>query len=98
MTHKVSIPYHPQSNDQVELASREIKQIIKQTINPTCKDWYVSVVCNISNHCGSEQEILLQFRSCNTQYFLSLIKRITFEISRECDDRNMIRVTLFNFR
>ena len=27
ITHKVATPYHPQSNGQVELANREIKQI-----------------------------------------------------------------------
>ena len=30
ITHKVATPYHPQSNGQVELANREIKQIKKK--------------------------------------------------------------------
>ncbi|KAJ4721020.1 Gag-Pol polyprotein [Melia azedarach] len=37
--HKVSTAYHPQTNGQVELANREIKQILEKTVNPNCKDW-----------------------------------------------------------
>ena len=37
--HKVAISYHPQTNGQVELANREIKQILEKTVNPDCKDW-----------------------------------------------------------
>ena len=39
VTHKVSTPYHPQTNGQVELANREIKQILEKTVNPNRKDW-----------------------------------------------------------
>ena len=39
ITHKVSTAYHPQSNDQAELANREIKQILEKTVNPSRKDW-----------------------------------------------------------
>ncbi|CAL2239192.1 unnamed protein product [Prunus armeniaca] len=39
ITHKISTPYHPQTNDQAELANREIKQILEKTVNPTRKDW-----------------------------------------------------------
>jgi len=39
ITHKVSTPYHPKTSGQVELANREIKQILKKTINPNRKDW-----------------------------------------------------------
>ena len=39
ITHKVATPYHPQSNGQVELANREIKQILEKTVNPNRKDW-----------------------------------------------------------
>ncbi|XP_075507481.1 uncharacterized protein LOC142544305 [Primulina tabacum] len=31
ITHKVTTPYHPQTNGQVELANREIKQILEKT-------------------------------------------------------------------
>ena len=37
--HKVSTAYHPQTNGQVELANREIKQILEKTVNPDRKDW-----------------------------------------------------------
>ena len=38
ITHKVVTPYHPQSNGQVELTNREIKQILEKTFNPNRKD------------------------------------------------------------
>ena len=37
--HKVSTPYHPQTNGQAELANREIKRIIIKVTNTTRKDW-----------------------------------------------------------
>ncbi|KAM1610870.1 hypothetical protein ACFXTN_021234 [Malus domestica] len=37
--HKVSTPYHPQTNGQAEVSNKEIKQILKKTIGPTRKDW-----------------------------------------------------------
>ncbi|XP_073037779.1 uncharacterized protein [Primulina eburnea] len=39
ITHKVTTPYHPQTNGQVELANREIKQILEKTVNSNRKDW-----------------------------------------------------------
>ena len=38
ITHKVATPYHPHTSGQVELANREIKQILKKTVNPNRKD------------------------------------------------------------
>jgi len=32
-------PYHPQTSRQVDLANREIKQILEKTMNPNRKDW-----------------------------------------------------------
>ena len=32
VTHKVSTPYHPQTNAQVEVSNREIKQILEKMI------------------------------------------------------------------
>jgi hypothetical protein len=39
ITHKVVIPYHPQTSKKVKLANREIKQILEKTMNPNWKDW-----------------------------------------------------------
>lgn len=38
IVHKVSTPYHPQTNGQAELANREIKCILEKTINSNRKD------------------------------------------------------------
>ncbi|RVW89424.1 Gag-Pol polyprotein [Vitis vinifera] len=37
--HKVSTPYHPQTNGQAELANREIKRILTKVVNTIRKDW-----------------------------------------------------------
>ncbi|XP_041995798.1 uncharacterized protein LOC121745918 [Salvia splendens] len=37
--HRLSTPYHPQSNGQAEISNREIKAILEKTVNPTRKDW-----------------------------------------------------------
>jgi len=34
ITHKVSTPYHPKINRQVELTNREIKQILEKNSEP----------------------------------------------------------------
>ncbi|KAM2994380.1 hypothetical protein FF2_046361 [Malus domestica] len=39
INHKVSTPYHPQTNGQAEVSNREIKQILEKTVGPTRKDW-----------------------------------------------------------
>ena len=36
--HKVSTPYHPQTNGQAELAHRKIKRILTKIVNTTRKD------------------------------------------------------------
>ena len=35
----VGVPYHPQTQGQVEVANREIKQILENLVNPSRKDW-----------------------------------------------------------
>ncbi|CAN6554997.1 unnamed protein product [Malus baccata var. baccata] len=39
VTHKVSTPYHPQTNGQAKVSNREIKQILEKTVGPNRKDW-----------------------------------------------------------
>ncbi|KAM1977689.1 hypothetical protein ACFX16_014462 [Malus domestica] len=39
VNHRVSIPYHPQTNGQAKVSNREIKQILEKTFGPTRKDW-----------------------------------------------------------
>ncbi|KAM2301651.1 hypothetical protein ACFX1S_032546 [Malus domestica] len=39
VTHKVSTPYHPQTNGQAEVSNHEIKQILEKTVGPNRKDW-----------------------------------------------------------
>ncbi|XP_068328189.1 uncharacterized protein [Pyrus communis] len=41
VAHRVSTPYHPQTNGQAEVSNREIKQILEKTVGPTRKDWSV---------------------------------------------------------
>ncbi|XP_071916239.1 uncharacterized protein [Coffea arabica] len=37
--HKVSAPYHSQTNGQVEVSNREIKSILEKIVRPDRKDW-----------------------------------------------------------
>ena len=37
--HRVTTPYHPQANGQVELSNREIKQILEKVVSKTRTDW-----------------------------------------------------------
>ena len=37
--HRVTTPYHPQSNGQAEGSNREIKSILEKMVNPSQKNW-----------------------------------------------------------
>ena len=37
--HRVTTPYHPQANGQVEVSKQEVKNILKKIIWPDSKDW-----------------------------------------------------------
>ena len=39
VNHKISTAYHPQTNGQVEVSNREIKQILEKVVNTSRKDW-----------------------------------------------------------
>ncbi|RVW82200.1 Transposon Ty3-I Gag-Pol polyprotein [Vitis vinifera] len=42
--HKVATPYHPQTSAQVELANREIKNILMKVVNVNRKDWSIKLL------------------------------------------------------
>ena len=42
--HQVPTPYHPQTSGQVELANREIKNILMKVVNTNRKDWPVKLL------------------------------------------------------
>ena len=37
--HKKNLAYHPQANDQAEISNRELKSILKKTMNMNRRDW-----------------------------------------------------------
>jgi len=39
VAHRVSTPYHPQTNGQAEISNREINRILEKIIEPSRKDW-----------------------------------------------------------
>ncbi|RVW21421.1 Gag-Pol polyprotein [Vitis vinifera] len=41
---KVATPYHPQTSSQVELANREIKNILMKVVNVNRKDWSIKLL------------------------------------------------------
>ena len=44
ITHKLSTPYHPQTSGQVKVSNRQVKLILKKTVNQNRKDWSTKLV------------------------------------------------------
>ena len=42
--HKVATPYHPQTSGQIELANREIKNILMKVVNVNIKYWSIKLL------------------------------------------------------
>ena len=43
MKHRVATPYHPQTSGQVELANREITNILMKVVKMSRRDWSVNL-------------------------------------------------------
>ena len=42
--HRVTTPYHPQANGQVELCNREVKQILEKGVSKSRGDWSMKLL------------------------------------------------------
>ena len=58
MKHKVDTPYHPQTSRQVELANREIKNLLMKVVNTNRKDWSVKLLNSLWAYTTAYKTIL----------------------------------------
>ena len=56
--HKVATPYHPQTSEQVELANREIKNILLKVVNMSRRDWSIKLHDSLWAHRTTYKTIL----------------------------------------